>query len=88
MKSFNQFLDEAKKKKCPEGKVRNKEGKCVDKKRSRTTNIFVIGGRRFGSGGYHDKDHDNGHTDQGDRDNIVSDGGVGGNGGDGGGGGE
>ena len=39
-------------------------------------------------GGYHDKDHDNGHTDQGDRDNIVSDGGVGGNGGDGGGGGE
>ena len=85
MKSFNQFLDEAKKKKCPEGKVRNKEGKCVDKKRSRTTNIFVIGGRRFG-GGYHDKDHDNGHTDQGDRDNIISDGGEGG--GDGGGGGE
>ena len=83
MKSFNQFLDEAKKKKCPEGKVRNDEGKCVDKKRS--TNIFVIGGRRFGSGGYHDKDYDNGHTDQGDRDNIISDGGDGG-GGDGGGG--
>ena len=27
MKSFNQFLNEAKKKKCPEGKVRNDEGK-------------------------------------------------------------
>lgn len=89
MKSLNQFLDEAKKKKCPEGKVRNKEGKCVDKKKkskSRTTNIFFLGGRRYGGGGYHDKDHDNGHTDQGDRDNIVSDGGDGG--GDGGGGGE
>jgi len=85
MKSFNQFLDEAKKKKCPEGKVRNKEGKCVDKKRrSNTTRIFVIGGRRFAGGGYHDKDHDNGHTDQGDRDNIVSDGGEGGDGGGGG----
>ena len=84
MKSFNQFLDEAKKKKCPEGKVRNDEGKCVDKKKkkskSRTTNIFVLGGRRYGGGGYHDKDHDNGHTDQGDRDNIISDGGDGGGG--------
>ena len=83
MKSFNQFLDEAKKKKCPEGKVRNDEGKCVDRKRSRTTNIFVLGGRRYAGGGYHDKDVDNGHTDQGDRDNIVSDGGVGGDGGGG-----
>ena len=78
MKSFNQFLDEAKKKKCPEGKVRNDDGKCV--KKTNTTKIFVIGGRRFGSGGYHDKDHDNGHTDQGDRDNIISDGGDGGGG--------
>ena len=89
MKTFHEFLSEAKKK-CPEGKTRNKDGKCVKKKkkssrRSTVKKIIVLGGlrRRFG-GGYHDKDHDNGHTDQGDRDNIVSDGGDGG--GDGGGG--
>ena len=91
MKTFNEFLAEAKKK-CPEGKTRNKDGKCVKKKSSRKSTvkkIIVLGGlgRRYSGGGYHDKDHDNGHTYQGDRDNIVSDGGYGG-GGDGGGGGE
>ena len=88
MKTFHEFLTEAKKK-FPEGKTRNKDGKCVKKKSSRRSTvkkIIVLGGlgRRYSGGGYHDKDHDNGHTDQGDRDNIVSDGGDGG--GDGGGG--
>ena len=85
MKTFHEFLSEAKKK-CPEGKKRNKDGKCVKKKkkssrRSTVRKIIVLGGlgRRYG-GSYHDKDHDNGHTDQGDRDNIVSDGGDGGGG--------
>ena len=85
MKSFNQFLDEAKKKKCPEGKVRNKEGKCVKRKtKSRTTNIFVLGGRRFGVGYPHDEKP----SDQDDQSNIISDNGDGGGGDGGGGGGE
>lgn len=80
MKSFSDFLDEAKQKKCPEGQVR-RNGKCVDKKSTRMPRMYVLG--RWG----YNSDHD--HADNGDNSNVIDTPGDGGGngGGDGGGGG-